>query len=264
MAGKQLRMRRLGREGLYTIIPLDHGVSVGPIAGIENPTMLIRDLDQGGATGIIVHKGLVKNYEAAEARAGLLVHVSTSTDKAPDANDKRIVASAEEVVRLGGDAISIHVNMGSLTEADQLEDMGRIVTEAGRFGLPVLCMMYPRGPSIKDPYRPDVVAHAARLAEELGADLVKTVYTGDPKTFRDVTSSVGIPVLVAGGPKAESETAFLELVHGAMRGGASGISIGRNVFQARRPRLMTQALARLVHDGASVRDALRILKEVKA
>jgi fructose-bisphosphate aldolase / 2-amino-3,7-dideoxy-D-threo-hept-6-ulosonate synthase len=264
MVGKQLRMKRLGREGLYTMIPLDHGVSVGPIAGIENPTALIREVDQGGATSVILHKGLAKNYVAAEPRAGLLIHISSSTDKAQDVNDKRIVASPLEVVRLGGDAVSIHVNMGSLTEADQLEDMGRIVTEAGAYGLPVLCMMYPRGPTIKDPYKPEVVAHAARLAEELGADIVKTVYTGDAKTFRDVTSSVSIPVLVAGGAKTETEAACLETVHGAMRGGASGVSIGRNVFQAKRPRLMTQALARIVHDGASVRDALRVLKEVKA
>src|SRR5688500_11807654 len=105
MVGKQLRMKRLGREGLYTIIPLDHGVSVGPIAGLEDPTALIREVDHGGATSIILHKGLVKNYVAAEPRAGLLVHISSSTDKAQDVNDKRIVATAEEVVRYGGDAI---------------------------------------------------------------------------------------------------------------------------------------------------------------
>jgi predicted phospho-2-dehydro-3-deoxyheptonate aldolase len=264
MLGTQLRLKRFSREGLFVLIPLDHGVSVGPIQGIENPTSLIRDVDQGGASGIILHKGLVKNYAAAEAKGGLLVHISSSTDKAQDVNDKRLVGTAEEVVRLGGDGISLHVNMGSLTEPDQLEDFAHVVTQAGALGMPVLCMMYPRGPTIKNPYEPKVVAHAARLAEELGADLVKTVYTGDPKTFRDVTSSVSIPVLVAGGAKSETEQGCLELVHGAMRGGAAGVSIGRNVFQARRPRLMTQALARIVHDGASVRDALRTLKEVRA
>lgn len=264
MTGKTIRLRRIGREGLYTLIPMDHGASVGPIAGLENPTALIREVDQGGASGVILHKGLVKNFVAAQAGCGLLVHISASTDKAQDVNDKRIVASVEEVLRLGGDAVSVHINLGSLTEARQLEEFAHVVTDANRFGLPVLCMMYPRGPTIKDPYAPPVVAHAARLAEELGADLVKTVYTGDAKTFRDVASSVSIPVLVAGGPKAESDTAFLELVHGAMRAGAAGVSIGRNVFQAKRPRAMTEALCRVVHDGASVKDALRLLKEVRA
>jgi fructose-bisphosphate aldolase, class I len=264
MTGKTLRMRRIGREGLYLSIPMDHGVSVGPIAGIEQPTTTIREVDQGGASMIVLHKGLVRSYAAAEARAGLMVHISSSTDKAQDGNDKRLVASVEEVLRTGADGVSVHVNMGSLTEPNQLEDFARVVTDASRFELPVLCMMYPRGPTIKDPYKPDVVAHAARLAEELGADIVKTVYTGDPKTFRDVTGSVGIPVLVAGGPKMDTEAACLDLVHGAMRGGAAGASIGRNVWQAKRPRAMTEALARIIFDGQDAKAAQKLLKEVKS
>lgn len=264
MIGKTLRMRRIGREGLYLSIPMDHGVSVGPLPGIENPAATIKEVDQGGASMIIVHKGLVRSYAAAEPAAGLLVHVSSSTDKAQDVNDKRIVASVEEVLRTGADGVSVHVNMGSLTEPDQLEDFARIVTDASRFELPVLCMMYPRGPTIKDPYKPEVVAHAARLAEELGADIVKTVYTGDAKTFRDVTSSVSIPVLVAGGAKMDNETACLELVHGAMRGGAAGASIGRNVWQSKRPRAMTEALARIIYDGQDTKTAQKLLKEVKS
>lgn len=263
MTGKTVRMRRIGREGLYLLIPMDHGVSVGPIRGLENPTALVREVDQGGASGVILHKGLVKNYVAAEPKAGLLVHISSSTDKAQDVNDKRIVASVDEVLRAGADAVSVHVNLGSLTEPRQLEEFARVVTDASRFDLPLLCMMYPRGPTIQDPYKPEVVAHAARLAEELGADLVKTLYTGDPKTFRDVTSAVSIPVVVAGGPKMDTEAACLELVHGAMRGGAAGASIGRNVFQAKRPRAVTEALARIVFEGADPKAAHRALKEVK-
>lgn len=264
MTGKTLRMRRIGHEGLFVIIPLDHGVSVGPLDGLKDPTATIRQADQGRATGIVVHKGLVKNYVDAQARAGLLLHLSASTDKAADPNDKRLVASVDEAVTLGSDAVSLHINVGSLTEARQLEELGRVVGEAHRSGLPVLAMMYPRGPNVKDPYDPKIVAHAARLADELGADLVKTLYTGDVKSFRDVTSSVGIPVLVAGGAKMESEAACLQLVHDAMRAGAAGVSIGRNVFQARDPRRMTEALARLVLEGATVKDAQRLLKEVRS
>lgn len=264
MRGKTLRMRRISQEGLFVVIPLDHGVSVGPIEGIKDPTATIRQADQGHATGIIVHKGLVKNYIDAHARAGLLVHLSASTDRGPDPNDKRLVAGVEEAIGLGADAVSVHINVGSDTEARQLEELGRVVAEAGRVGLPVLAMMYPRGPRVKDPYEPRIVAHAARLADELGADVVKTLYTGDVKSFRDVTSSVGIPVLVAGGAKMETESACLQLVHDAMRAGAAGISIGRNVFQARDPRRMTEALARLVLEGDTVKDAQRHLKEVRS
>ncbi len=264
MTGKSLRLRRIGHEGLYVIIPLDHGVSVGPIAGLENVTALIKDVDAGGATAVLVHKGLVKNYAAAQAGCGLLLHVSSSTEKATDPHDKRIVADAMDAVRLGCDGLSAHTNLGSRTEERQFEEFGRLTSEANALGLPVLSMMYPRGPSIKDPYVEPVVAHAARLAEELGADLVKTVYTGDPKTFRNVTASVSIPVLVAGGAKMEGDRDVLELVHGAMRGGASGVSIGRNVFQARSPKRMTQAIAHIVLEGASVAEAVKVLKEVKA
>lgn len=264
MTGKTIRLRRLGQEGLYLIIPLDHGVSVGPIPGLENVTGLIRQVDEGGATGFILHKGLVKNFAAAQPGAGLLLHVSSSTEKAQDPNDKRIVATCDDAVRLGADGVSAHVNLGSRTEERQLEEFGRLTTDGTALGLPVLCMMYPRGPTIKDPYEEKTVMHAARLAEELGADLVKTVYTGDAKSFRNVTAAVSIPVLVAGGAKMESPLDVLTLVHGAMRGGAAGVSIGRNVFQHSHPKRMTHAIRRIVLDGATPRDALKTLKEVKA
>jgi class I fructose-bisphosphate aldolase len=260
MLGTTLRTRRLSRQERYLLVPLDHGVSVGPLPGLRDPAALIRNVTNGGATGVIVHKGLVRSFAASEAQAGLLVHLSSSTVRAPDVDEKRLVTTVKEAAQLGGDAVSVHVNLGSRTESRQLEDFGRIVSEARDYGLPVLCMIYPRGPQIKNPFEPELVAHAARLAEELGADIVKTVYTGDPSTFRDVTTSVSVPVLVAGGPKADSETACLDIAHGAMRGGARGVSIGRNVFQAPDPQSMTAALARIVFDGSSVEDARGLLR----
>lgn len=264
MTGLQLRLRRLGHEGLYVLIPLDHGVSVGPISGLENVTGLLKEIDAGGATGIILHKGLVKNFAQAQPSAGLLLHVSSSTHRASDPDDKRVVATAYDALRGGADGVSVHTNFGSRTEERQLEEFGRLTSDAAALGLPVLSMMYPRGPAIKDPYEPLTVAHAARLAEELGADLVKTVYTGNAKSFRNVTASVTIPVLVAGGPKMESDRDVLELVYGAMKGGAAGVSIGRNVFQHHAPRRMTAAIRRIVLEGATAAESLRSLKEVKA
>jgi predicted phospho-2-dehydro-3-deoxyheptonate aldolase len=264
VTGKTVRLRRLGREGLYLIVPLDHGVSIGPVPGLENVPDLIQEVAAGGATGLVLHKGLVRHVVTAQSTLGTLLHVSASTDRAGDPHDKRIVATALDAVRLGCDGVSAHTNFGSRTEERQLEEFGTLTSEAESFGLPTLSMMYPRGPTIKDPYEPKTVAHAARLAEELGADLVKTVYTGDAKSFRDVTAGVTIPVLVAGGPKAETDKEILEMVHGAMRGGASGVSIGRNVFQHKSPRRITAAIARIVFEGATPTDAMRTLKEVKA
>lgn len=263
MTGIDLRLRRLGREGLYVIAALDHGVSMGPVRGLSDVSALVRDLAAGGATGVVLHKGLVARFEAAQADLGLLLHVSASTSRAPDPDEKRIVATAEEAVRAGADGVSVHTNLGSATEAQQVEDLSKMTTAAHAWGLPALSMMYPRGPSIKDPYEEAVVAHAARLAGELGADLVKTLYTGSPKSFRNVTSAVGVPVLVAGGAQTRTPREFLEMVHGAMQGGAAGVSVGRNLFESASPRRMTEAVRRIVIDGARAKDALQVLKSVK-
>jgi fructose-bisphosphate aldolase/2-amino-3,7-dideoxy-D-threo-hept-6-ulosonate synthase len=123
--------------------------------------------------------------------------------------------------------------------------------------MPLLAMMYPRGENIKNPYDVDIVKHVARVGAELGADVVKTLYTGSPGTFREVVRGCPVPVVVAGGPKLETEKAALELVAGSLAGGAAGVSMGRNLFQAKDPIGMTHAMARILFDGASVEEAYR-------
>lgn len=266
MSGTTLRLRRLSRDGRYVIIPMDHGTSIGPVAGLEDMTAAVQSAAAGGATGVVLHKGLARHYEAANVPGcGLFIHVSASTNRAPDSNDKRIVGTVDEVLALGADGISVHINVGAQTEADQLEDLGLVTGAARDAGLPVLAMMYPRGPKVKDPYDAELVAHAARLGEELGADVVKTVYTGDIDTFAHVCRSVGVPVLVAGGERMGDDSQVLSLVADAMQAGAAGISIGRNVFQHPDPRAMTAALAKIVLEDASADGAANELgKAVKA
>jgi predicted phospho-2-dehydro-3-deoxyheptonate aldolase len=265
MTGTTLRLRRLSHDGRYVIIPMDHGTSNGPIAGLKDATRAIQDADAGGATGIVVQKGLARHFAAARAQAGLIIHVSASTNRGPDPNAKRVVATADEVVVAGADAISLHINVGSDTEPDQLADLGEATAAAAAFGLPVLAMMYPRGPRVKHPYDATLVAHAARLGEELGADLVKTVYTGDVDSFADVCAGVRVPLLVAGGERMDDERQVLKLVADSMKAGAAGVSIGRNVFQHPDPRAMTAALRAIVVDGASAEEAAgQLSKAVRA
>jgi fructose-bisphosphate aldolase/2-amino-3,7-dideoxy-D-threo-hept-6-ulosonate synthase len=125
--------------------------------------------------------------------------------------------------------------------------------------MPLLAMMYPRGKKIKTENDVENVKLAARVAAELGADIVKTVYTGDPDSFREVTRGCPVPVVVAGGSKTDDRTT-LELIEGAMAGGAAGISIGRNAFQHRTPDRFVRAAACIVHHNKSVDEALEILK----
>jgi fructose-bisphosphate aldolase/2-amino-3,7-dideoxy-D-threo-hept-6-ulosonate synthase len=142
-----------------------------------------------------------------------------------------------------------------------LQTLGDVACECDDYGMPLLAMMYPRGPSIKNAHAAEVVAHAARLGAELGADIIKTNYTGDPETFETVTESCPVPVIIAGGPKAETSKDVLQMVKDSVNAGGAGLSIGRNVFQHSAPDKMVKALSAIVHDSASVADALKILGE---
>ncbi len=162
---------------------------------------------------------------------------------------------------MGADAVSMHVNIGADSEARMLSDLGRTAIECMEWGMPLLAMMYPRGRNIENEHQVEHVSLSARVAAELGADIVKTVYTGDPDSFREVTRGCPVPVVVAGGSKT-SDLATLELIEGAMDGGAAGISIGRNAFQHPNPDRFLKAAALIVHQGRSAVEALELLEAV--
>jgi len=164
---------------------------------------------------------------------------------------------------LGADAVSVHINVGAKQEDSMLATLGKVACECDDFGMPLLAMMYPRGPNIKDSHAVEVVAHAARLGAELGADIIKTNYTGDAESFKAVVDSCHVPVIIAGGPKAETTRDVLQMVKYSMTAGGAGLSIGRNVFQHQDPTKMVKALSALVHKEASVDEAMKILGESK-
>ena len=139
--------------------------------------------------------------------------------------------------------------------------MGKIACECDDFGMPLLAMMYPRGPKIKDSHAPDAVAHAARLGAELGADIIKTNFTGNEETFKQVVESCPVPVIIAGGPKAETNLDVLQMVKESINAGGAGLSIGRNVFQHEEPTKMIKALSAIVHKNFSVSEAMKLLGE---
>jgi fructose-bisphosphate aldolase/2-amino-3,7-dideoxy-D-threo-hept-6-ulosonate synthase len=178
----------------------------------------------------------------------------------PDPNNKVMVCSVEEALKMGADAVSVHINIGSETESDQLQALSQTARSCTEWGMPLLAMMYPRGKAIKNPHDSEVVALAARAGAELGADIVKTNYTGDPDSFKTVVKGCPVPVIIAGGPKMKSDLDVLETVEGAMGAGAKGVAIGRNVFQHESPTKITRAIARIVHEGWSSADALGELK----
>jgi fructose-bisphosphate aldolase/2-amino-3,7-dideoxy-D-threo-hept-6-ulosonate synthase len=258
--GKKHRLTRIFEEDNRTVIvPMDHGVSVGPIKGIENMQEIVDKLLKGGADAVVVHKGIAKHIDAANA--GLIIHLSAISNLTPNSGNKVQVCTVQEAVRLGADAVSVHVNVGAEEEHKMLKVLGKVADDCDIYGMPLLAMMYPRGPRIQNEHGAEVVAHAARLGAELGADIIKTNYTGDIESFKAVIESCPAPVIIAGGPKAKTAQEVLQTTHESLRSGSAGLSIGRNVFQHENPTLMVKALSAIVHKGASVEQATKILGE---
>lgn len=259
MVGKKIRLERIiNRDtGKSVIVPMDHGVSVGPILGITNMKEAMSQAAYGGADAVVVHKGIVaRGHRKSGPDMGLIVHLSGSTCLSPEPNAKTLVCTLEEAIKLGADAVSIHVNIGNGHEKEMLADFGKVSREASEWGMPLLAMIYPRGEKIENEYDPEVIKHAARLGAELGADVVKVSYTGSAESFRKVVEGCHIPVIIAGGPKMDSDKAILEMVKGAIEAGAAGVSIGRNIFQHQNPTKIVKALSMIVHKDALVEEAL--------
>ncbi len=261
--GKQIRRERIVERntGRTVIVPMDHGISMGPIKGLRDMKNAIQKVAEGGANAIVEHKGLVGEGHRGKGKdIGLIIHLSASTSLSPHPNVKTLVCTVEEAIKLGADAVSIHVNLGNGQEKEMLKDFGMVSNDARTWGMPLLAMIYPRGEKIKDEFDVDAVKHAARVGSEIGADIVKVSYTGSRETFKEVVSGCSIPVIIAGGPKMDSDRDILEMVKGSIEAGGSGVSIGRNVFQHKDPTKMVKAISAIVHRDNSVEDALKILE----
>jgi class I fructose-bisphosphate aldolase len=261
--GKQIRMERIiNRDTKKTIIvPMDHGISMGPISGLVDMKSAIQKIAEGGANAIVEHKGLVdKNLRKKGPDIGLIIHLSASTSMSPYPNAKTLVCTVEEAIKLGADAVSIQVNLGNGDEKEMLKDFGKISDDARKWGMPLLAMIYPRGEKIKDEYDVNVIKHAARVGAEMGADLVKVSYTGSVESFREVVEGCSVPVVIAGGAKMDTDRQILEMVKGSIDAGGAGLSIGRNVFQHEDPKGIVRAFSAIVNDGCTVDEALEILK----
>jgi len=258
--GKRKRLNRIFKnDGRTVIVPMDHGVTLGPVQGLVNMKETVEKLAKGDVDAIVVHKGIAKTVNTGSI--GLIVHLSASTRLGPDPNRKVKVCSVEEALRMGADAVSLHINVGAPSEHEMLVKLGNIADECDSLGVPLLAMMYPRGPSVSSEYDPEMVAFAARIGAELGADIVKTNYTGSVETFQRVVQGCPVPVIIAGGPKGKTERDVLEAVFGSIKAGGVGVSIGRNVFQHENPTAMTRALSAIVHRGTAVEEALKLLGE---
>jgi predicted phospho-2-dehydro-3-deoxyheptonate aldolase len=263
MIGKAIRMERIiDRNSQRTVIvPMDHGVTVGPIAGLADMRTTISKVVSGGANAILMHKGMVRaGHRGTGKDVGLIIHLSAGTSVSPDPNAKELVCTVEEALKLGADAVSIHVNVGAETDREMLRQFGQVGERCTFWQMPLVAMVYTRGPKIRDEYDVENAKLAARIGAELGADIVKVVYTGSPESFAEVVTGCSVPVVIAGGPKMDSDEDIFRMVAGALEAGAAGLSIGRNAFQHEHPDRMIQALSKMVHDDATIAEAVAVLK----
>jgi len=231
-----LRRSRLTRNGAWLMLPMDHGFSMGAQPGLHDIPRLLDEVSSH-ATCVTVHRGLLPAVAPYADRLGIMLHLSASTDCAPDPTDKRLVATVEEAVRRGCDGVSLHVNIGSLTEAHQLEDAGKVAGLCDEWGMPLVAMIYPRGPGM-DSTDPKLVAHAVRVGYEIGATAVKVPFTSD---FEKVVAAAPLPVLVAGGADGD----IIKIASSAKAAGAKGVSVGRNVFGHANPGAIMAELAKV-------------------
>jgi predicted phospho-2-dehydro-3-deoxyheptonate aldolase len=241
---------------------MDHGMTLGPIPGIGDIKKTIDQVVEGGANAILLHKGMVEaGHRGGGKDVGLIIHLSASTSLSPYPNTKVLVCTVEEALRLGADAVSVHVNLGDVMDTAMVRDTGEVSRECRKWGMPLVAMMYTRGEKIKNQFDVKYVKHAARVGAELGADIVKVNYTGSPDTFREVVEGCPVPVVIAGGEKVETDRDLLEMVAGALKAGAAGVSIGRNAFQHKDPIRVVQAIGRMTHEGWEMQRALDFLKK---
>jgi fructose-bisphosphate aldolase/2-amino-3,7-dideoxy-D-threo-hept-6-ulosonate synthase len=253
--GTAARLDRIGRDGRFVVVPMDHGITLGAVRGLKDIEATIDAVTRGGADAVLTQKGIAPRVHDNSNDAGYVVHLNASTSIGPDANDKRMTGTVEEAVRAGADAVSFHINVGSDHEPDQITQLAEVCDDADRLGMPVLAMSYARGPGV-DEHDAESLGHAVRLAEELGADVVKTAYSGDAESFEHVVESTRLPVIIAGG-EPEGDRATLDAVRGAMDAGGAGVSMGRSVFQHDDPEAIARAVTGVVHEDMTAADALR-------
>lgn len=257
--GKKIRLERIiNRETKRTIIvPMDHGLTVGPLPGLEDMGKTVDLVAEGGANAVLGHIGLpIYGHRGYGKDIGLIIHLSGSTNLSTQKNNKVLVNTVEEAMRVGADAVSLHINIGGIDDAPMLEILGEISRKCRDWGIPLLAMMYPRGENIKNDKDVEVVKAVARVGAELGADLVKTNWTGNIDSFKIVVRGCPAPLIIAGGDTIAG-VELLKMTKDAMEAGAIGVAYGRNIFQAKDPMRMTKAIAYIIHQKYDVEEAIK-------
>lgn len=244
----KLRLRRLfAGDGRSVLVALDHLSRPGAGVRLRDPETILRELDGVGIDGVLLRAGLAQRHAAALGRTTVVL--SHPREVPP------MHGAVELALRLGADAIKIEALPGSPSEPHTLTHLTELATECQRWAVPLIAEMLPVGFAAKDQHTPAQLCDVARLGADLGADVVKTKYTGDRRSFAELVALAGVPTLVLGGAKGDLRELFTMVVD-ALEAGAAGVAIGRSVWAAERPGHVAGALVRLVHERVAIDVAL--------
>jgi len=275
VVGKSIRLSRIFNQktGKTFVVTMDHGVDLGPVKGIESLDKTLNKIFAGEKKpdAVLMNPSMIRRYYSILARRsiGIIARIDgTATLLGPDITDYRLFSSVEEALTIGADAVATMAFYGTKRESENNEKIGRISQICAKWGMPHIVEALP--PEIIEHHfkptarwkwpDPEHVKFVDRSAAELGADVVKSYYTGDPDTFKEVIKCTPVPVIVLSGPGAGDPKGLLEIVKGAMEAGASGVIMGRNIWGYENPTKIVQAVASIVHEDLSVDEALRMLK----
>jgi len=257
--GIENRLSRLIKEdGRCQFLPIDHGYFQGPTSCLEKPSETIKDL-LPYADGLFVTRGVLRSSVPSNSQTPIILRVSGGTSIiGTDLANETITASIEEIIRLNAAAVGISIFVGSEYEKQTLTNLARLVDRCEDFGIPVMAVTAVGKELEKREAR--YLALSCRIAAELGARIVKTYYC--PEDFEKVTGGCPVPIVIAGGPKCETELEVFEFVYDGVQKGAIGINLGRNVWQNPHPVPMMRALNAIIHKNSTPKEAQELFGEL--
>ncbi len=243
------------RDGKSLILAYDQGLEHGPSADFDNrnvdPSSIMEIANKGGFNGVVFQKGVAERFYVG--KVPLIVKLNGKSSIVKGEPLSRQVCSVGHAASLGAKGVGYTIYLGSAHEAEMFAEFGRIQEEAHERGLPAIAWVYPRGAAVANDSSKEIVAYAARTALELGADAAKVKYTGDVESFSwAVKSAGGVKIFMSGGPKAPTDVAFLRQARGVMDAGATGVAVGRNVWQNADPMKMVGYLKKIIFEKKTV------------
>lgn len=258
MYGKTLRLNRIlnRNDGRSVIVAIDHGGIAGPVKGIESPASVIADCVAAGADAVLATRGIVRAAIGEWDRStSVILRLTGGFTVLGGGFEEELICTPSSAVAYGADAVAMTVKFGHRREGDFTRQASLAIGECETLGMPVMieAMAKMEGKKSNDP---ENIRLAARAAQEIGADIVKTYYTGDPDSFRKVVEGCPVPVVILGGEKNDSLASLFSDVYWSVQAGGAGIAIGRNIWAQGRTRAMVEAMNGLVHSGWTVEQAL--------